>query len=128
LLPVQGRAYYPVLGIAQLWCATCHFWRLRKHELKSRVGRKEARDVVAVPVTNDVLRSFHQDTARLAAGILSAVVCAALVLAAALIQEGHSKAVDQPTEETQTGVKALVNAADGPRRDGPPQQGTWATT
>jgi len=92
------------------------------NKLKSRVGREEARDVLAVPGTDDVLRSFHRDTARLAAGILGAVVCAALVLAAALIQEGHSKAVDQPTEETQTSGKALVNAADGPRRDGPPQQ------
>jgi len=92
------------------------------NKLKSRVGREEARDVVAVPGTDDVLRNFHRDTARLAAGILGAVVCAALVLAAALIQEGQSKAVDQPTEETQTSGKALVNAADGPRRDGPPQQ------
>ena len=69
---------------------------------KSRVGREEARDVVAVPGTDDVLRNFHRDTARLAAGILGAVVCAALVLAAALIQEGHPKAVDQPKVETQT--------------------------
>jgi len=71
------------------------------NKLKSRVGREEARDVLAVPGTDDVLRSFHRDTARLAAGILGAVVCAALVLAAALIQEGHPKVVDQPKEETQ---------------------------
>jgi hypothetical protein len=77
------------------------------------------RDVLAVPGTDDTLRSFNRDSARLAAGILGAVVCAALVLAAALIQEGHPNAVDQPKEETQTSGKALVNAG---RHDGPPQQ------
>ena len=86
------------------------------------MGREDRHDVVAVPGTDDVLRSFNRDTARLAAGILGALVCATLVLAATLIQEGHPKAVGQPKQETQTSGKALVNAVDGPRRDGPPQQ------
>ena len=60
------------------------------------MGLEQARDVVALPATDDVLRSFNRDTARLVAGILGAVVCAALVLAAALIQEG------QPKEDRQT--------------------------
>jgi len=55
----------------------------------------------AVSTIAEILRSFNRDTARLAAGILGTVVCAALVLAAALIQEGHPKVVDQPKEETQ---------------------------
>ena len=56
----------------------------------------------AVSTIAEILRSFNRDTARLAAGILGTVVCAALVLAAALIQEGHPKVVDQAKEETQT--------------------------
>ncbi len=77
--------------------------------LNPAVGREEARDVVALPTTNDVLSRFNRDTEWLAKGILGAMVFAALVLAAQ-IQEGQPKAVDQPKEERQTGGNALVNA------------------
>jgi hypothetical protein len=56
---------------------------------------------------DDVFRRFNRDTEWLATGILSAMVSAALVLAA-LIQEGQPKAADQ--EERQNGANALVNA------------------
>jgi hypothetical protein len=76
------------------------------------VGREEARDVVALPATNDVIRRFNRDTEWLATGILGAEVSAALVLAA-LIQEGHPKAVDQAKQERQTSGDALVNGNPG---------------
>jgi hypothetical protein len=85
------------------------------------VEREEVRDVVALPAVDDVLRSFNRDTAWLATGILGGVVCAALVLAVALIQEGHPKAVDQTKEERQTSGKASVIATHAPRRDGDAQ-------
>jgi hypothetical protein len=61
---------------------------------------------------DDVFRRFNRDTEWLATGILSAMVSAALVLAA-LIQEGQPKAADQAKEERQTGANALVNANPG---------------
>jgi hypothetical protein len=77
------------------------------------VGREQARDVVALPATNDILRRFNRDTQWLATGILGALVSAALVLAV-LIKEGQPKAVDQAKEEGQTGGNAFVNANPGP--------------
>ena len=82
--------------------------------LNPAVGPEEVRDLVALHGTDDVLKSFNRDTARLAAGILGSMVCAALVLAAALIQEGH------PKEERRTGGKALMRA-QGPRHNSPAQ-------
>lgn len=80
--------------------------------LNLAAGREEARDVVALPATNDVIRRFDRDTEWLAKGILGAMVSAALVLAA-LIQEGHPKPVDQAKEERQTSSDAMVNANPG---------------
>ena len=54
---------------------------------------------LALPGTNDVIRSFNRDTGWLASGVLGAVVFAALVLAV-LVQERHPKAAD-PTEEAR---------------------------
>jgi hypothetical protein len=76
--------------------------------LNPAVGREQARNVVALPATNDVLRRFNRDTEWLATGILGLLTSAALVLAV-LIQEGQPKAVDQAT-----GGNALVNANPGP--------------
>jgi hypothetical protein len=81
--------------------------------LNPAVGREQARNLVALPATNDVLRRFNRDTEWLATGILSLLTSAALVLAV-LIQEGQPKAVDQAKEERQTGGNALVNANPGP--------------
>ena len=75
-------------------------------------GREEARDVAALPVTNDVLRRFNRDTAWLATGILGVVVCAALLMLAPLIQEGQPKAVDQAKLE-----KSAMGCLSHGRRD-----------
>jgi hypothetical protein len=78
-------------------------------DLNSALGREEAREMVALPATKDVIRRFNRDTERLARGILGAVVSAALVVAP-LIQEGHPKAVDQGEEERQTSDNILLNS------------------
>jgi hypothetical protein len=58
-------------------------------------------------VTNDVIRGFNRDTARLATGVLGAIIFAALVLA---VQEHHPTKV-KPTEEVvQAGSDRLLNA------------------
>jgi hypothetical protein len=57
------------------------------------------------PVTSDTIRGFDRDTARLSAGVLGAVVFAALVLAS---QEYHPTKAS-PTEE-QAGSGRLLNA------------------
>ena len=46
-------------------------------------------------MTSDVIRGFNRDTARLATGVLGAIIFAALVLA---VQEHHPMKVN-PTEE-----------------------------
>lgn len=81
-------------------------------DLNSALGREEAREMVALPATKDVIRRFDRNTERLARGILGAVVSAALVVAP-LIQEGHPKAVDQGEEERQISDNILLNANPG---------------
>jgi hypothetical protein len=78
--------------------------------LNPAVGREEAPNVGALPATNDVIKRFNRDTEWLAMGILGAMVSAALLMLAALIQEGQSKAVDQAKEESQTSGNALQHA------------------
>jgi hypothetical protein len=50
------------------------------------------------PVTSDTIRGFNRDTARLAAGVLGAVVFAALVLP---LQEHYPTKVDRIEEAIQ---------------------------
>jgi hypothetical protein len=59
------------------------------------------------PVTSDTIRGFDRDTARLAAGVLGAVVFAALVLAA---QEYHPTKANPTEEAVQAGSGRLLNA------------------
>jgi hypothetical protein len=81
--------------------------------LNLAAGREEPRNAGALPATNDVLRRFNRETEWLAAGILGAVVCAALLTIAPLIQEGQPKAIDQAKEERQFSGNASVNANPG---------------
>ena len=58
-------------------------------------------------MTSDTIRGFDRDTARLAAGVLGAVVFAALVLAA---QEYHPTKANPTEEAVQAGSGRLLNA------------------
>ena len=58
-------------------------------------------------MTSDTIRGFDRDTARLAAGVLGAVVFAALVLA---VQEYHPTNVNPAGESVQAGSDRLLNA------------------
>jgi hypothetical protein len=64
---------------------------------------------VALPDTNDVIKRFNRDTGLLAAGVLGAVVFAALLLAV-LVQERHPKADDLTEEARQSERDLLPNA------------------
>jgi hypothetical protein len=78
-------------------------------DLNPAAGREEARGVVALPATNDVIRRFNRDTEWLAMRVLGAVVFAVLVLAV-LIQEHHPKAADLTQDARQSGGDLLLNA------------------
>ena len=58
-------------------------------------------------MTSDTIRGFDRDTARLAAGVLGAVVFAALVLAA---QEYHPTKANPTEKAVQAGSGRLLNA------------------
>jgi hypothetical protein len=58
-------------------------------------------------VTSDIIRGFNRDTARLAAGVLGAIVFAALVLA---VQEHHLTKFNPTDEDVQAGSDPLLNA------------------
>ena len=58
-------------------------------------------------MTSDTIRGFDRDTARLAAGVLGAVVFAALVLA---VQEYHPTKANPTEEAVQAGSGRLLNA------------------
>jgi hypothetical protein len=63
-------------------------------------------------VTSDAIRGFNRDTTRLAAGVLGAVVFAALVLAA---QEYHPTKASPTEKAVQVGIGRLLNANVVPR-------------
>ena len=64
---------------------------------------------LALPDTNDVIRRFNRDTARLATLVVGALVFAALMLAF-LVQERHPKTVDLTEKAAQAGRDLLLNA------------------